>query len=381
MSLPCSSEQRSNEVRLIRAQLSFRNISYEYLNDKATKTIVPDPHAAPIVKEAFKRFAEGNKTLEAMVSFFTERGILSVKRQHKDTGGKAVAVDRVRRVLRNPFYYGHFEYAGIMYEGKHRPLLSKALFDKVQAVIAKRTHVHPDERTPKPFLGLLQCGECGMAITAELQKGHTYYRCTKKSKTRRCSQRQYVREEELDRQLSALLEPFSMPADTADKMLEMAEQEKEDADQSSATFVQEAQVELRSVKASLDRLLSIYVSQDIDRETFLAQKEALLAKKKTLQEKIRKNENGELPWLEPFREWLKTARTIGEIASHGSPQEKKAVASKIFGSNLYLDNKKARGYCLKQWSLLVENSSSGGVVPAEGVEPTTFGSGGQRLIV
>ena len=28
-----------------------------------------------------------------------------------------------------------------------------------------------------------------------------------------------------------------------------------------------------------------------------------------------------------------------------------------------LDGKKARGYCVKPWSLLVEKSSSGGVVP------------------
>jgi hypothetical protein len=41
------------------------------------------------------------------------------------------------------------------------------------------------------------------------------------------------------------------------------------------------------------------VNQDIDRDTFLAQKENLLAKKKWLQESIKKNENGQMPWLEP----------------------------------------------------------------------------------
>jgi site-specific DNA recombinase len=229
----------------------------------------------------------------------------------------------------------------------------------------------PEEHIPKPFLGLFKCGECGMAITAEIQKGHTYYRCTKKSKVKTCSQKHFIREEELDRQLSALLAPFSLRTDWADEMLDMAEKEKEDTSQSSAALVHEAQTEILGITASVNRLVSIYVSQDIDRDTFLSQKEELLAKKKRLQEVIRKNENGQMPWLEPFVEWIHTAKTVGEIALQGSPQEKKSVASKVFGSNLLLDSKKARGCSVKPWSLLSENNSLSQMVRAAGVEPVT----------
>jgi hypothetical protein len=67
-------------------------------------------------------------------------------------------------------------------------------------------------------------------------------------------------------------------------------EERLDAGQSSAALVQEAQLEMARVKISLNRLVSIYVSQDIDRDSFVAQKEELLAKKKQLQEGIKKNE-------------------------------------------------------------------------------------------
>jgi site-specific DNA recombinase len=344
-----------------------------YLNDKATKTIAVDPHLAPIMQKAFEEFAQGDKTLDYMRALFAKHGILTKKRNRNDTGGNTLGVDRVRRILRNPLYYGHFRYAGELYEGKHKPILSKELFDKVQAVIAQRTHHQPsdEERIPKPFTGLLKCGECGMAITAEMQKGHIYYRCTKKSKRQKCSQRQFVRQEDLERQLSALIAPFALRPEWADKMLEMAGQEKADADQSSATLVEEAQMELANIKANLNRLVSIYVSQDIDRDTFLVQKEELLSRKKQFQERIKANENGQLPWLEPFADWLKTAKTVGEIAMTGSPQERKRVALKIFGSNLFLDNKKARGYCLKPWSLLPEFHSLSNLVGWQGLEPWT----------
>ena len=43
---------------------------------------------------------------------------------------------------------------------------------------------------PFAFLGLLHCAECGAMITAKIQKGHTYYHCTKRKEP--CSQ-PYVR--------------------------------------------------------------------------------------------------------------------------------------------------------------------------------------------
>lgn len=124
------------------------------------------------MKRAFEMYAEGNRTLDKMQDFFAEHGVLSKKQMNRNTGGLKIHYDQISRMLRNPFYYGHFEYVGEMYEGKHPPLISKALFDKVQAVLEKRTHHFPTKRIPKAFTGLLRCRECGRSVTAEIQKGH-----------------------------------------------------------------------------------------------------------------------------------------------------------------------------------------------------------------
>ena len=142
-----------------------------YVNDKGTKTVVIDPQLAPVVRRAFETYAEGNCTLDAMQAFFADNGILSKKYKERGKGGLRLHIDWVRRFLRNPFYYGHFEYAGELYEGKHQPIISKQLFDRVQAVLEGRTHHFKTERQPKVFAGLLRCGHCGMAVTAEVQKG------------------------------------------------------------------------------------------------------------------------------------------------------------------------------------------------------------------
>ena len=137
-------------------------------------------------------------------------------------------------------------------------------------------------------------------------------------------------------------------------------------------------MELASIKESLSRLTALNVAQDIDRDLFLQQKEELLAKKKALQEALEQNERGGSgTWLEPFKEWIMTAETLGEIAEKGSPQEKRRIAVQVFGSNLCLASKKARGSALKPWSLIPESDFSGGMVGWVGLEPTTNGLKGR----
>jgi hypothetical protein len=65
------------------------------------------------------------------------------------------------------------------------------------------------------------------------------------------------------------------------------------------------------------------------------------------------------------------AKNAGQIALTGSLQEKRVLVSKVLGSNLVLDRKKARGCSVKPWSLLLEQSLDGGMVGWQGLEPWT----------
>jgi len=224
---------------------------------------------------------------------------------------------------------------------------------------------------PKAFASLLHCAECDSAITAEVQKGHTYYRCTKRKKTvAKCSQ-PYVREEVLAGQISELLKPYSLRADWADEMLELVKKEKKQSAQSATQLVAQKRAEIEKVNLRLQRLLDSFLDALIDRETFTEEKARLMSQKKTLEEQKTCLMAGRSDWLEPFQNWILTAKNAGEIAVSGSLQAKRVLALKVFGSNLVLDCKKARGYCLKPWSLLVEKSQTGGMVRDTGFEPVT----------
>ena len=145
--------------------------------------------------------------------------------------------------------------------------------------------------------------------------------------------------------------------------------EKKSAAQAAAHLATQKRTEVEDVGARLKKLLDALLDGVIDRSEYTAKKAELMSRKKTVEDQTAALSAGRANWLEPFKEWVLTAKNAGEIAISGSLQEKRNLASKIFGSNLVLDCKKARGSCVKPWSLLSENHQTGGVVPATGLEP------------
>ena len=75
-----------------------------------------------------------------------------------------------------------------------------------------------------------------------------------------------------------------------------------------------------------------------------------MGQKKTLEEQIIRFEQKQNDWLEPMREWINEAAKAAKIARDNDLFAKKVLASKIFGSNLVLENKKARGSAQNQWA-------------------------------
>jgi DNA invertase Pin-like site-specific DNA recombinase len=95
-----------------------------YINDVRTKTVIVDKKKSDVIRRAFELYAKNDSRLENISNFLVQNNILS-------SGGKRIKKDRISFILSNPFYYGHFRYADEIYEGKHQPVVSKKIFDKV----------------------------------------------------------------------------------------------------------------------------------------------------------------------------------------------------------------------------------------------------------
>ena len=103
------------------APIGYKNI----LTNNRISQIVLDEKRAPIIKQIFERVANKGHSGRVIKRWLDRIGF----RTNKD---KALALSKVFTTLENPFYYGWFEFNGVRYKGNHPPIVTKALFDKVQ---------------------------------------------------------------------------------------------------------------------------------------------------------------------------------------------------------------------------------------------------------
>ena len=350
-----------------------------YINDPRTKTIRVHKKNAALVREMFEKYASGSTTLDELATWLGNAGVMS-------KGNRRVHISRISFILQNQFYYGHFRYAGELYEGNHDPLISKALFDKANSILKSRGRTPAIKTDPAPFCGLLRCGFCGMGITAEVKEKHqkngnihhyTYYRCTRKNKAVKCNEAP-MRSELLNSQLTALIADYAMPQKWTSPLLEMLNTEAANASKTAAEAVQELRDKCENISRQISRLTDLYVAEDIERDDYLSRRRSLMSERRTIEEKIVCLERAPAAWVEPVRNWITDASTLDEIAHAEDLLSKKSSLQKIFGLNLSIHAREARGLPIPPYAALHAARSETGekelgliLEPLVGIEPTT----------
>ncbi len=166
------------------------------------KDIIIDPDRGHIVAEMFERVArngDSGRTLKKWLdTCLTTRT------------GKQVALSQIYLMLKNPFYYGEFEYpigGGNWYKGAYKPLITREVFDQVQKqlIVPKKSKWGGKTFT---FKDLFKCASCRSLVIGEDRyrkrkysepRYHIYYHCTRQKKYG-CPE-PYITEEKLIKQI------------------------------------------------------------------------------------------------------------------------------------------------------------------------------------
>jgi site-specific DNA recombinase len=171
-----------------------------------------DPKRAPVIRQIFEKIGNDGWSGRKTHVWLTKTGF-------KTKTGKRLSLANVYLIIRNTFYYGEFEYpvgSGDWYQGKHEPIITKDLFDRVQAAINSQ-YIPKTESKEFAFTRLITCGLCGSGITADekfkkLKDGgvnrHVYYMCTRSKDT--VCKNPAINEPTLVEQLSALLDTIDV---------------------------------------------------------------------------------------------------------------------------------------------------------------------------
>ena len=335
-----------------------------YLNDRLTKTIVKDPKSWLTIKQLFEFYAEGSHTIIEASDFLAKKGLISPY-------GNNIRLDRVKKILKNPFYCGLFWYSKELHPGKQEPIISKKLYDTVQEVLSRRCHPKSKVRVPKPFAGFIKCGECGMTITAEIKKGYLYYRCTKKSKFHNCSQ-PFIRGEKLLEQVNSIISQVSLRTDWGEQMLTKLTTERDNISQSVMVASKELKEKVIAIDKKISFLLDSFLDQTITKEDYLLRKSKLVSEKKSLEEKIIELSRRPFDWLERMRSWVISALEADKIAEDNKNLFQKREFLQKCGSNLTLKDKTVDCDLPDQWAALRAARQVGTWVLPGGIGPPSL---------
>jgi len=219
-----------------------------YLDQGSAKPKTPDPARAPLVRDAFELYASGRFALRGLTDELHRRGL-------RNRSGKAVTVNGLSVMLRNPFYMGiiRMKGSGEVFSGVHQPLVRPKLFSRVQAILDGKLNA---KLITHEFLfrRMIRCAHCRYHLIAERQKGHVYYRChTQKCPT--CT----VREESVESAIRASLAPLSFLDDEMDEMRDMAAALQTDWGTRREDLGRAIKLKIDNVTGRLSRLMDAYV--------------------------------------------------------------------------------------------------------------------------
>lgn len=180
-----------------------------------------NPKEATIVRESFELYDSG-MPVKKIITLFNNKG-------YRTRSGKAFTKNSLSTILKNERYTGVYIFGSVRIENGMPVIISKELFDRVQARIARNNRAPAAAKAEESYLltGKLFCGHCGEAMTGESGTGksgntYRYYKCrTRKNRLGNCSKKpvrkDYIEELVMELTANIVLTPeiISMIAKTA----------------------------------------------------------------------------------------------------------------------------------------------------------------------
>jgi len=262
-----------------------------YLDKGAGLPKVPDATRAPLVKLAFDLYASNMYGLIELRREMKVRGLRSIN-------GKVMSLNAISWMLHNPFYVGliHIKRTGETFQGKHAPLVTKATFDRVQAILAGKT-VFRSVKHDFVFRRLVSCEECGLHLIGERQKGkYVYYRCHGEHSAPTC-----VRENSLHDIVQKHLQLLVSDEAELREFRDMVDDERANVAEETDKLRYSLKLRLAKCDDRVRRLTDAYIDQLIDQETFEARKRGLLGERRNLLDRVGKVSAEDLPKAGAFK--------------------------------------------------------------------------------
>lgn len=251
-------------------------IGYQNYRDEMGKAKVRlHPVFAPLVKIMFERYSLGRTSIKELHEF---------AKYHRLTGknGKIISTSNIHKMLQNPFYFGLMKWKGNLQPHIYPPLISQELWERCQEIrTGIKAQNKPFKYAAKEFLyrGLIRCANSGKICSCELKKEQfEYVVCyTKEGK------RKYIPEKDISEQIAYIMHSIKIPEEMVKSLHIHLKASKEAEIQFRDNELTKLKSDLSRTINRIDRLCNLYLDGEIDKETYQAKNNELIAEKSKIQ--------------------------------------------------------------------------------------------------
>lgn len=319
-----------------------------YKNNKwkpqGLRDISPHPTYFPLMRKLFDMALTGTYSVERLVIEAQDLGIRGIN-------GLPICRSRMHKHLRDPFYTGRFIYIGRIFKGQHPAMITDEEFNLLQDILDGKSKGRQQKHT-FALNGIMKCGECGFTVTAEERTKHykdgrsqvfSYYRCTKKRKDRKCSQR-YMSISDLEGQFTSELTKLELDERIAEWTMRALDLEIEKDFSVNKESFEALQGALEGVNRRIDNLVALKISTEnsdgslLSNEEFADRKRSLMAEKEGISQKISKLNPNSTEWGELAKGSFEFALLAAQRFKNGEQIDKKIIF-KTIGSDQTLLNR------------------------------------------
>lgn len=298
------------------APYGYRNVRREAGGRRGEALLEPDEQA-PLVVWAFEQYATGHYNLPDITDALAAKGF-------RNRRGAPPRVSAVHRMLRKPIYTGVVVWKGVEYAGIHEPLISRDLFDKVQAIMD--SHSTGGDRSWKHdhyLKGMLFCADCGSRLYYVVAKGQFgYFRCVgRNTKRKQCSQSGYMPAKNLERAVEAIYERVRIPPRLAKGVEKALKQEVSEREKHRAEATVFLGRRLKQLANEREKLLKAYYGDAIDVATLKREQARINAEVAEAEAQL----SGEALKLEQAMKVIELALELAESCRAGYARAKPEV--------------------------------------------------------
>lgn len=325
-----------------------------YKNDKSgeqgSKIIHVDEEKFPLVRKMWDLMLTGDYSVSRIIEIANNKwGLRASYRKNEiklhDRHGYVI--------FSNPFYYGQYEYAGKIYQGNHKPMITPEEFDRVQILLGNKRKFKTKHKI-LPYRRTIRCGECGCSFTTEKKtkwvkskksiQTYIYLHCTNKKVGIDCRQKA-ISFEEINKQVMEKLDKITLPSSFLSLALEILNRENELEVDNRNVLISNQQKNLTNCQNRLDRLIQLFIAPNNTEKEFLSddefkeQKASLLKEKARIQQELDNLDHRVNDWIELTEKTFNFAVYAKHNFNTGDYETKTSIL-RALGSNFVLKDGK-----------------------------------------